>query len=777
MTTAAPVSTNSPTAARTPETDLDAKMPIAEQVELHISGMTCASCVRRVERALEKVSDVDDATVNLATEMATVAGSPSVASLIAAVDKAGYHATSVEHSAEPAEGDAVAQQAREARRHLIDVAIGAVISVPVVILSLFAPTAFQREDVALMLLTLPVWAYVGRSFHIGAIKGLRHGSVNMDTLVSIGTSAAFLYSAWVVFSGSSAAMYFDTAAVIVTLILLGRYMEALVRSQAGAAIKRLAGLSAKSALVLVDGTEIELPLSQVHVGDLVRVRPGGKIPVDGIVVDGQAAVDESMISGESLPVDRGQGDEVVGATIALNGALTVRATAVGRDSALARIIRLVDRAQSEKAPVQRLADQISQYFVPVVMLISATTFIAWLATGHSFADAMIPAVAVLIIACPCALGLATPTAIMVASGRGAEHGILLRGGEALERMRSVDAVMLDKTGTITVGHPSVTEVVTFSPGAGALISESDVLRLAASAERQSEHPLARAVVERAAAAGAVTSDPSRFNVISGGGVGALVDGHQVVIGNRGLMGSRGIELDGRVSEVERLEAAGRTVVLVARDGSIIGALGIADTVKEGSAEAIADLHGQGIEVTMLTGDNPRAASFIADQTGIDRVIAEVRPEDKAAEVKQLQAMGRTVAVAGDGINDAPALAQADAGIAMGTGTEVAMEAASVTLVKGDLRALPLAIRLSKATVRTIRQNLFWAFFYNVILIPLAAFGLINPIFAAAAMALSSVTVVSNSLRLRGTRQAAAVAAALFTVAVVVVATGLVFSIQ
>jgi P-type Cu+ transporter len=748
----------------------------APTVELKVTGMTCASCVRRVERAIAKVPEVSDAGVNLATETATIHGFAPPDTLVAAVERAGYHATVIEHDAAGPEAgpDATEEQARQARRYLIDIGIGVALSLPILVLSMGFANAFPGENVLLLVLTLPVWAYVGRSFHVAALKGLRYGSVNMDTLVSLGSSAAFFYSAWITLSQPAGDTYFDSAALIVTLILIGKYLEARARSQASSAIKRLAGLSAKSAIVVSDGTEVEVPLSLVKTGDLLVVRPGAKIPVDGVVVSGRASVDESMISGEGLPVDREPGEEVVGATIALDGILTVRATRVGADTALARIIRLVDQAQAEKAPVQRLADQISQYFVPVVIATSAITFSAWIATGHSTSEAMIAAVAVLVIACPCALGLATPTAIMVASGRGAEHGILMRGGEALERLRSIDEVILDKTGTLTVRRPSVTEIISYDGLAGHPSTPRELLALAATAEHGSEHPLARAIVERAAddEISVDGAEATNFTSIAGGGVEASVRGHQVIIGSRRLLTERGMDLDAHAPDIEVLESQGRTTVLVASDGHLVGVVGIADTVKNGSAEAVAELHRLGMEVTMVTGDNPRSAAFIARQTGVDRVIAEAHPEEKSFEVRRLQSLGKVVAVAGDGINDAPALAQADAGIAMGTGTDVAMEAAAVTLVKGDLRMLPLAIRLSRATIRTIRQNLFWAFFYNILLIPLAAFGLISPIFAAAAMALSSVTVVSNSLRLRGTRRANVIAAVTFLVAITVVGIGM-----
>ena len=752
----------------------DARGP-APTVELRVEGMTCASCVRRVERTVGKVPEVVDASVNLATETATIHGFASVDALMAAVERAGYHAAVIEHDmGESAQPDIVEEQARQARRHLIDIAIGATLSLPVLILSLGFANSFPRENLLLLVLTLPVWAYVGRAFHIAAMRGIRHGSVNMDTLVSLGSSTAFLYSAWVTFFQSGGDTYFDTAALIITLILLGKYLEARARSQASSAIKRLAGLSAKSAIVLRDGVEVEVPVSRVRPGDLLIVRPGTKIPVDGIIISGRASVDEAMITGESMPVDRGPEDDVVGATIPMDGALTMRATRVGADTALARIIRLVERAQAEKAPAQRLADQISQYFVPVVLAISAVTFAAWVTTGHSTATAMVAAVAVLVVACPCALGLATPTAIMVASGRGAEHGILMRGGEALERLHAINEVILDKTGTLTEGRPSVTDILSFDGSPGDSDGDRELLALAALAEHGSEHPLARAIVERAEHENLMVNGDkvTEFVSIAGGGVEATVSGQRVLLGNRRFFAERGLAVFDHERDIDTLESHGRTVVLVAVMGHLIGAFGVADTVKEGSADAVSELHRLGLGVTMVTGDNLASASSIARQTGIDRVIAEVHPAGKAHEVQRLQALGKVVAVAGDGINDGPALAQADAGIAMGTGTDVAMQAAAVTLVKGDLRMLPFAIRLSRATVRTIRQNLFWAFFYNILLIPLAAFGLINPIFAAAAMALSSVTVVSNSLRLRGTRRATIIAAAAFLVAVAVVATGL-----
>ena len=745
-----------------------------QEMELAIEGMTCASCVRRVERSLAKVDGVAEVSVNLATEQALVHGSAPAPALLAAVERAGYHARLIEAEQTDREADELlGRQARIARRRQIDIVVGASLTAPLLILSMLFMNRFSGENVLLLALAFPVWAYVGRNFHLGAIRATRHGTANMDTLVSLGSSAAFLYSVWSTFFQANAETYFDTAAAIVTLISVGKYLEAVARNRAGQAIKRLASLGARSARLLHDGVEVEVPLARVQVGDLLLVRPGEKIPLDGRVVEGRASVDESMISGESLPVERGAGDEVVGASINVDGFLTVQVTRVGKDTALARIIHLVEQAQTSKAPAQRLADQISQYFVPAVLLVAAATYLGWVFSGHSAVQAMIAAVAVLVIACPCALGLATPTAIMVGSGRGAENGILIRGGESLERLRLIDEVVLDKTGTITLGRPVVTQIVSFGSGGAEGRPEAALLQLVASVERGSEHPLARAVVERARADGLDTQlAVSNFASIAGGGVQATLGDRPILIGNRRLLVERGIDLDKHLQAIEALEAGGQTVMVVAVNNRVTGAITLADAVKDGSAAAVQELHAMGIEVTMLTGDNARTAAAIARQVGIDRVQADVRPEDKAAEVVRLQRAGKIVAMAGDGINDAPALAQADAGIAMGTGTDVAMEAADVTLVKGDLRSLALAIALSRATMRVIRQNLFWAFFYNVILIPLAMFGKISPIFAAAAMALSSVTVVSNSLRLRGTRGATITAAAVFAIALILVAWGI-----
>jgi Cu+-exporting ATPase len=741
-------------------------------LELAVAGMTCASCVRRVERSLARVEGVREASVNLATEEATVHGTAPLPALLAAVERAGYHASVVERADIAGGGEgATVRQARIARSKLRDVILGATLTLPLLVLGTFFMDRFPGENLLMLLLALPVWAYVGRDFHRSALRALRHGAVNMDTLVSLGSSVAFLYSAWAVFArADESGLYFDTAAAIITLISIGKYLELRARSSAGEAITRLAGLSARSARVVYQDVEVEVPLSRVRVGDVMVVRPGEKIPADGVVIEGSASVDESMITGESIPVTKRAGDEVIGATVNRDGLLTLRATRVGKDSALARIVRLVEQAQGSRAPAQRLADQISQYFVPAILIIALGTYLGWVATGHSATQALVAAVAVLVIACPCALGLATPTAIMVGTGRGAEQGILIKGGESLERLRQVSEIVLDKTGTVTRGRPVVTGVLAWRNGAGE--DGDEVLRLAASAEQGSEHPLARAVVDHAREEGVKLSGGiRRFAAIAGEGVEADVEGRHVLIGGRRLVESRGVTLDGHDGQLQDLEARGQSVVLVAVDGILAGALAVADTVKDGSTEAVRELQGLGLALTMLTGDNPPTARAIADQVGIERVVAGVRPEDKVAEIKRLQDAGKIVAMVGDGINDAPALAQADAGVAMGTGTDIAMEAADVTLVRGDLRGLAAAISLSRATVRVIRENLFWAFFYNALLVPLAVFGKISPIFAAGAMALSSVTVVSNSLRLRGTRQATLLAAGVFLLAVVLVGVG------
>ena len=767
-----------------------------EHTTLALEGMTCASCAMRIEKGLKKVPGVLDAQVNLATERGTVTYDPTqtgLAQMIQKVEAVGYKATALDQpSVQPAvqieqltstsegkmpltagtlqEDERSKRKAAEIIRKRNLLLLGIVLTLPVVILSMFFMNSFPGENYLLLALTTPVWAIVGWEFHRGAIKTLRHASANMDTLISLGSTAAYVMSVVATFFPHviGSVTFYDTTALIVTLIFLGKYLEARAKGQTNDAIKKLIGLQAHTAHVVRAGKELELPIEQVQVNDELVVRPGEKVPVDGVVLSGRSSVDESMITGESIPVEKEANDALIGATINQRGLLHMRATKVGSDTVLASIIRMVEQAQGSKAPIQRLADTISSIFVPVVLVIASLTFIAWSVLGTLFGfqtmstmgassnpwiTAIVAAVAVLVVACPCALGLATPTAIMVGTGKGAEQGILIKGGESLERIQAVRAVLLDKTGTITKGKPELTDIV-------ALNEEQidEMLRLAAKAEQGSEHPLASAIVEGARARGLhIESYPERFTALAGRGLEATVEGHALLVGTRVLLKDRAIDYTALQERMEALEQQGKTVMLVALDGMAIGMIAVADTVKTGSVEAIKHLHAQGLSVWMITGDNQRTAQAIAAQVGIptEHVLAEVLPEDKANQVKHLQEQGLVVAFAGDGINDAPALVQADAGIAMGTGTDIAMEASDITLVKGNLKSIATALALSRATMRTIKQNLFWAFAYNVILIPTAILSPLipvlkdqAPIFAAAAMALSSVTVVGNSLRLR-----------------------------
>jgi Cu+-exporting ATPase len=692
----------------------------------------------------------------------TTGGAVSPEALVAAVAQAGYGARviTVSHpsrSATPVESIVAAadtadreRAAREAhlqmqRRALI---LAAAFSLPVAVLGNLPMLGALHESFALnlllLVLTIPVQFVAGWQFLRNAAKAVRHGFANMDVLVAMGTLAAFAYSSVATFVGGH--VYFDTAAVIITLILLGRFFEARAKGRTSEAIRRLMGLSPKTARLLRDGAEVDVPVEQLQVGDRFVVRPGERIAVDGMVEAGQSSVDESMLTGESLPVDKAPGLPVTGATVNQRGTLTVRAARVGADTALAQIIRLVEEAQGGKAPIQRLADRISAVFVPIVIGIAALTFASWLWLSDGpdlLTPAFLATVAVLVIACPCALGLATPTAIMVGTGRGAELGILIRGPEVLEAVKRLDVVVLDKTGTVTEGKPRLTDIVP-APGSG----PGDLLRVAASAERRSEHPLGEAIVAGARERDIALDEPERFVAVPGGGVTARVAGDDVVVGTRALLRERRIEVNGLLDAADRLEREGKTAMLVAVSGKPAGVLAVADTIKPTSAEAIARLRRLGLDVVLLTGDNARTAHAIGQTLGIDRVLAEVLPSQKVEEVKRLQAEGKRVAMVGDGINDAPALAQADLGIAIGTGTDVAMEASDLTLMSGDLRGVPAAIALSRATMRAIRQNLFWAFIYNLIGIPIAALGFLNPIIAGAAMAFSSVSVVANSLRLR-----------------------------
>jgi len=758
---------------------------------LDIEGMTCASCVNRIERYLRKVDGVVEANVNLATERASVIVRPDVTTdqLIAAVEAAGYEAKLLVDGApaspaasalEEAEPHAAHREvAREPetsfqQRHLADtrrrLIVAAVLTAPLLLglasmtIAPFLP-AFLTNPWLQLAIATPVQFYAGWPFYRGAWKVLRHRATDMNTLIAVGTSAAYFYSlAAILFSdffraagvatGDQLPLYFDTSSAIITLILLGRFLEARARSHTSDAIRKLIGLAPRTARVVRDGRETDIPIEDVLRGDLVLVRPGEKVPVDGLVRDGRSAVDESMITGESMPVTKEAGAEVIGGTLNTSGAFHFEATRVGRDTVLAQIVRLVQEAQGSKAPIQRLADAVTSYFVPAVLGVAALTFVVWLLLGPepAFNLALLNTVGVLIIACPCALGLATPTSIMVGTGKGAENGVLFRNAEALERLHNVRAVVLDKTGTLTEGKPRVTDIVPLADAPG----EDELLRLTAAAERGSEHPLGEAIVRFARDERELeVPDAGVFEAVPGQGIAATVGDRQVIVGRPAFLKERGIDPGPLRAGADELAGAGKTPVYVAIDGRLAAVIAIADTLKAGSAEAVAELHKLGLQVVMLTGDNETTAHAIAAQAGVDRVLADVRPDEKAAQVRKLQAEGKLVAMVGDGINDAPALAQADVGIAIGTGTDVAIESGTVTLMSGDLRALVTAFALSRATMRNIKQNLFWAFAYNVALIPLAAGAfypftgiLLDPIFAAAAMALSSVTVVSNALRLR-----------------------------
>jgi Cu+-exporting ATPase len=745
----------------------------SEEAILPIDGMTCASCVRRVEKAITRLPGVENAAVNLATEQATVRFNPAMVGrdeFRRAIEKAGYEI----RSTEPANGDTTSstltaqpttdeqRRARELNtlqlKFIVSLAAGLLIMAG---MFLPLPWPMQTRYYVMFLLATPVQFWAGWQFYRGAWLAARHLSTNMNTLIAVGTSVAYLYSVFITFfpdtvmqAGLMPEAYYDTSTLIIALILMGRYFEARAKGRTGEAIKKLMGLAPRTARVIRGDLETDIPIEQVKPGDLLRVRPGDKVPVDGVIVEGRSALDESMLTGESLPVDKGPGSSVIGATLNKSGSFTFRATRVGKDTALAQIVRLVEEAQGSKAPIQRLADEISSYFVPAVLVLSAITFALWYILGPEpkFTLSLVSMISVLIIACPCALGLATPTAIMVGTGKGAEYGVLIRGGEALEGAHKVNTIVLDKTGTLTRGKPTVTDVLLPSTSA---LNEQSMLRLVAAAERGSEHPLGEAIVSYANDLGLPTAPVAHFNSISGQGITAAVEGRALLIGNTRMMAENSVELDGLGDRAATLAAMGKTPMFVAVDGQPAGIVAVADTIKPESRDAIGQLKALGLEVWMLTGDNEATARAIAAELGITNIMAEVLPGHKAAKVKELQAAGKVVAMVGDGVNDAPALAQADLGIAIGTGADVAMEASDITLVGGDVRGVVTAIALSRRTIATIRQNLFWAFVYNVVLVPVAAgvlfplFGLLlNPIMAGAAMAMSSVSVVTNSLRLK-----------------------------
>lgn len=720
-----------------------------DKTELDITGMTCAACSNRIEKVLNKTSGVKQASVNLTTEQAAIDYYPSqtdVDTLIGRIQNLGYNA-----QPKQTEEQQASRKEKELKHKRNKLIVSAVLALPLLMTMLVHLFNMNLPHILMnpwfqLVLATPIQFIIGWQFYVGAYKNIRNGGANMDVLVVLGTSAAYFYSIyqmvkWLIGTTTTPHLYFETSAVLITLILFGKYLEARAKSQTTNALSELLNLQAKEARIITeDGTERMVPLSQVDVDDTLLIKPGEKIPVDGQIIKGETAVDESMLTGESMPVDKQVNDNVIGSTMNSNGVITIKATNVGKDSALSNIIKVVEEAQSSKAPIQRLADIISGYFVPIVIGLALLTFLIWITLVHpgQFEDALVAMISVLVIACPCALGLATPTSIMVGTGRAAENGILFKGGEYVERTHQIDTIVFDKTGTLTHGKPEVTHFQ----------GENDILAFVASAESNSEHPLATAIVQYADEQRVSQVDVEDYKTLPGHGIQAVIEGQHLFVGNQKLMQDNGIDVTDYQTQMERMEADGHTVMLIAYAGELRGMVAVADTVKVSAKEAIQQLTDMDIHTVMLTGDNQRTAQAIASEVGIDQVIAGVLPEDKAQHITQLQDKGHKVAMVGDGINDAPALVKADIGIAMGTGTEVAIEAADITILGGDIHLVPKAIHASDQTIRNIKQNLFWAFGYNVAGIPIAAMGLLAPWIAGAAMALSSVSVVSNALRLK-----------------------------
>lgn len=726
------------------------------KAELKITGMSCAACSAKIEKKLNKIEGINKAAVNLATERASMefdASKVRLSDIVKTIQLLGYEAEKAQEINQDKEKEQREKEIKTLKNTLI---ISTVLSAPLVLAMILSVLnlditilSFLHNEYFQLTIATPVQFIIGFRFYKHAYYALRSKSANMDVLISMGTSAAYFFSLYNVFfeevqMGMMKNLYFEAAAVIITLILFGKYLEAVAKGKTSEAIKKLMGLQAKTARVIRNGIEEDIPIEEVELGDIVVVRPGEKLPVDGRILEGNSSIDESMLTGESLPVEKKAGDYVIGATINKVGTFRFEATKIGKDTALSQIIKMVEDAQGSKAPIQKIADKVSGIFVPIVVGIALLTFIIWFFTTGDITRSIVSSVAVLVIACPCALGLATPTAIMVGTGKGAENGILIKGGEHLETAYKLNAVVLDKTGTITKGQPEVTDIVVLGN-----FDKNEILRLAAITEKSSEHPLGVAIYEHGKTVLSNVGDPSKFEAIPGRGVKSVIDNKVIFMGTRKLIHEQNIEIGSIEAAIIKLEDEGKTAMLMAIDNTLEAIIAVADTIKETSKEAIEELKKMGIDVYMITGDNKRTAHAIAKQVGITNVLAEVLPENKAEEVEKLKAKGKIVAMVGDGINDAPALATANIGMAIGTGTDVAIEAADITLMRGDLRTIPAAIRLSRKTMLKIKQNLFWAFFYNIIGIPFAAFGLLNPMIAGGAMAFSSVSVVTNSLSLKG----------------------------